>query len=183
MQYTAEQRMGERTRITGAIATECSCRCSAVAITSDTSFWAPQVEAQWPRYNSRQGVAGEPARARGCKSTRLTVWQNLTGGGKIHVTCAMLDDARCARRPYSDCCLASLVETDSCTRPRGRLPIRKATNSTPSHMKLRRPTACHPSRSCAGLQVVESWPRSTTCTVRLRPRGFGEAIATVTKLC
>ena len=27
-------------------------------------------------------------------------------GGKIHATCAMPDDARCARRPHSNCCLA-----------------------------------------------------------------------------
>ena len=52
VQYTTEQDMGERTRITGASATQCTCKCSAIAITNDTCLWVQQVEARRPPHTA-----------------------------------------------------------------------------------------------------------------------------------
>ena len=61
-----------------------------------------------PRYRGIQGAAGKPARARGYYTVdeAYSVAKTSPTGGKIHATCAMPDDARCARRPHSNCCLA-----------------------------------------------------------------------------
>ena len=65
------------------------------------------MRADWPpmqRQTRRHRQARTGARVRANEAN--SVAKTSPTGGKIHATCAMPDDARCARRPHSNCCLA-----------------------------------------------------------------------------